>query len=82
MNVDLFFGMFPQEAAYESYNIQNILFNDREDMSLFLSSRGNANKGNKLEEAEGKGQRKTEEQDLGKEDETQTENIWHRVRAG
>lgn len=82
MNVDLFFGMLPQEAAYESYNIQNILFNDREDMSLFLSSRGNVNKENILKEVEGKGQRKTEEQDLAKEEETQTENVRHRVRAG
>lgn len=31
VNVDSLFGMLPQEAAYETSNIQNILFNDTED---------------------------------------------------
>lgn len=43
MNVDSFFGMLPQEAAYETYNIRNILFNDRGDISLTLSPREKAN---------------------------------------
>lgn len=38
-----FFGMLPQEAAYETYNIHNILFNDRGDISLTLSPREKAN---------------------------------------
>lgn len=51
----LIFGMFPWEAAYETNNIQNIPFKDREDICLFLTSKGKNNKDNKLEEVEGKG---------------------------
>ena len=68
MNVDSFSKMLPQETAYESHRVQNILFNDRKDVSLFLSSREKANKEDKLKELGGKGQRKNKEQDLGKGD--------------
>lgn len=59
--------MFPCKAAYETSNIQNILFKDREDISLFLSSRGRNNKENKLEEAAEKGREKTKSKALGEE---------------
>ena len=42
--VDSFFEMLPQEMAYESHRVQNILFNDRKDVSPFLSSGEKANK--------------------------------------
>lgn len=57
--------MLPQEAAYGTYHIQNILFNDREDISLFLSLKGKANEEKKLEEVEEK-DRKKNKQDLEK----------------
>lgn len=36
--------MLPKEVAYERHRGQNIFFNDREDLSLFLSSREKAKK--------------------------------------
>lgn len=80
MNI-LFFLMLPQEAPYESYRVQNILFHDREEVNLFLSSRQKATKKDKLEEVGRKGQTENKEQDLGREEQTQPEYIWDTVRA-
>lgn len=73
--------MLPQDAPYESYRVQNILFHDREDVNLFLSSRQKPTKKDKLEEVGRKGQTENK-QDLGRGEQTQPENIWDTVRAG